>query len=75
MYAKTRKALLLASVILLSSAVAQAQQTDAIGQLLQREAALAPNGVDSAPVDERQQTVRVGARTPARASADLTRAP
>jgi soluble lytic murein transglycosylase len=58
LYAKTRKALLLASVILLSSAVAQAQQTDAIGQLLQREAALSPNGVDSAPVDERQQTVR-----------------
>ncbi|MDB5447045.1 MAG: transglycosylase, partial [Phenylobacterium sp.] len=55
MHAKTHKALLLASVVLLSSAVARAQQMDAIGEILQREAA---QTVDEAPVATSQQTVR-----------------
>jgi soluble lytic murein transglycosylase len=55
LHAKTRKALLLAGVVLLSGAVAQAQQTDAIGVLLQREAA---QTAQADPVDASQQTVR-----------------
>jgi soluble lytic murein transglycosylase len=56
LYAKARKALLVAGVVLLSGAAAEAQQTDAIGVLLQRESA--SQGDQSAPVDATQQTVR-----------------
>src|SRR3974390_2383410 len=55
LHAKTRKALLLASLALVSGAVARAQQMDAIGALLQRSDA---QGVADAPVDSGQQTVR-----------------
>jgi soluble lytic murein transglycosylase len=55
LHAKTRKALLLAGVTLLTSAVARAQQMDGIGDILQREAAQA---ADEGPVDASQQTVR-----------------
>ena len=55
MHAKARKALLLASLALVSTAVARAQQMDAIGALLQRSDA---QGVTDAPVDSSRQTVR-----------------
>lgn len=55
MHAIARKALLLASLALVSGAVARAQQMDAIGALLQRSDA---QGVTDAPVDSSQQTVR-----------------
>jgi soluble lytic murein transglycosylase len=51
----TRKALLLAGVALLSSAVARAQQSDSIGEILQREAA---QSAEDGPVSSTQQTVR-----------------
>jgi soluble lytic murein transglycosylase len=50
-----RKALLLAGVVLLSGAVARAQQMDSIGEILQREAAQA---AEDGPVDAAEQTVR-----------------
>ncbi len=56
MYAKARKSLLLAGVVLLSGAVAQAQQMDAIGALLQQREAAQPAA--DAPVEASQQTVR-----------------
>ena len=55
MHAKTRKALLLAGIVLLSGAVARAQQMDGIGAILQREAA---QSADEGPVDTTEQTVR-----------------
>jgi soluble lytic murein transglycosylase len=55
LHAIARKALLLAGVVLLSGAVARAQQMDSIGRLLQREAAQA---ADESPVDANEQTVR-----------------
>lgn len=55
MHAKARKALLLASLALVSTAVARAQQMDAIGALLQRSDA---QGIGDAPVAATQQTVR-----------------
>ena len=55
LHAKIRKALLLAGVVLLTTAVARAQQMDAIGDILRRDAAQAQ---DDAPVDATQQTVR-----------------
>ncbi|CAN7304252.1 lytic transglycosylase domain-containing protein [Phenylobacterium sp. LjRoot219] len=59
MHAKTRNALLLTSMILVSGSVAQAQSMDAIGALLQRsEAQSAESGIAAAPVAASQQTVR-----------------
>jgi soluble lytic murein transglycosylase len=55
LHAKARKALLLASLVLASGAVAHAQQMDAIGALLQRSDA---QGVTDVPVSSTQQTVR-----------------
>jgi len=55
LHAKTRKALLLAGIVLLSGAVARAQQMDGIGAILQREAA---QSADEGPVDTTEQTVR-----------------
>jgi soluble lytic murein transglycosylase len=55
LHAKTRKALLLASMVLVSGAVARAQQMDAIGALLQRSDA---QGVADTPVVTAEQTVR-----------------
>jgi soluble lytic murein transglycosylase len=54
LHAKIRKGLLLAGVVLLSGAVARAQQMDAIGTLLQRSAAQTPS---AEPVEASQQTV------------------
>ena len=56
MHAKARRALLSAGVVLLSGAVAQAQQMDAIGVLLQQRAAAAQSA-PATPVDSTQQTV------------------
>jgi soluble lytic murein transglycosylase len=62
--AKTRKALLLTGVIVLSGAVARAQQMDAIGVLLQREAAQTAPAESTEPAPQNQpaqltqQTVR-----------------
>ena len=58
MHAKTRKALLLASLALVSGAVARAQSLDAIGSLLQRSEAQNVVGAPDAPVAADQQTVR-----------------
>ncbi|CAN7164162.1 lytic transglycosylase domain-containing protein [Phenylobacterium sp. LjRoot225] len=55
MHAKTRNVLLIASMVLVSGAVARAQQMDAIGALLQRSDA---QGVVDAPVQAAEQTVR-----------------
>jgi soluble lytic murein transglycosylase len=55
LHAKARKALLLASLVLVSGAVARAQQMDAIGALLQRSDA---QGVTDTPVEAAEQTVR-----------------
>ena len=55
MHANTRKALLLAGIALLAGPVARAQQSDGIGDILQREAAQA---ADESPVDSNRQTVR-----------------
>ena len=57
MHAKTRKALLLGSLVLVSGTVARAQSTDAIGTLLQRSEAQGVV-VAPAPVAAVQQTVR-----------------
>lgn len=60
LHAKTRKALLLTSMILVSGTVAQAQSMDAIGTLLQRSEAQSADigGAAVAPVSPTQQTVR-----------------
>jgi soluble lytic murein transglycosylase len=55
LHAKTRNALLAASLVFVSGAVARAQSVDAIGALLQRNDA---QGVSDAPVATDQQTVR-----------------
>jgi soluble lytic murein transglycosylase len=54
LHAKTRKALCLSAVVLLSGAMARAQNMDAIGDILRREAA---SEADT-PVNAAQQTVR-----------------
>ena len=60
MHAKTRNALLLASLTLVSGAVARAQSTDAIGSLLLRREAqgVTINDAPDAPVASDRQTVR-----------------
>src|SRR5262245_47405787 len=58
LHAKTRKALLLASLALVSGAVARAQSMDAIGALLQRSEAQSVVPAVETPVAATQQTVR-----------------
>jgi len=55
LHAKARRVLLVASLALVSTAVARAQQMDSIGALLQRSEA---QGVADAPVEAGKQTVR-----------------
>jgi soluble lytic murein transglycosylase len=60
LHAKTRKAILLTGLVLVSGPAAHAQSMDAIGALLQRKAAQSAEAqvVDAAPVAATQQTIR-----------------